>query len=144
MPISSPFTNAFAIEKVIAKMMITNTSIVTVTPITVLVKGPLALISLITAIAEEGDLATKMVANNMDTAIFDAVFKSTINGILSAKKKTIKLVKVKVKRNWLMVIHLILFNLLRRSSKYNSAPAEKAMMDKAISFKKFNLTSACG
>ena len=122
--------------------MITNTSIVTVTPITVLVKGPLARISLITAMAEEGDLATKTVANNMDTAIFDAMFNSVINGILSAKKNIMKLVKIKVSKNWKIVIHLMLFNLLLKSSRYNSAPAEKAMMDRAISFKKFNFSNA--
>lgn len=43
-----------------------------------------------------------------------------------------------------MVIHLMLFNLLRKSSKYNSAPAENAIIAKAISFKKFKSCTAVG
>jgi hypothetical protein len=38
----------------------------------------------------------------------------------------------------------MLFNLLRKSSKYNSAPAEKAIIAKAISFKKFKFSIAVG
>ena len=44
-----------------------------------------------------------------------------------------------------IVIHLILLILLLKSSKYNSEPAEKAIIAKAISFKKWSLsTASCG
>ena len=65
-PISSLFINALAMEKQMANNIITNTSISTVTPSTVLVKGPFARISFITAMADDGDLATKIVPNNME------------------------------------------------------------------------------
>ena len=38
----------------------------------------------------------------------------------------------------------MLSNLLRKSSKYNSAPAENAIIAKAISFKKFKSCTAVG
>ena len=43
-----------------------------------------------------------------------------------------------------IVIHLILFILLRNSFKYSSEPAEKAIMDKAISFRKSSFSKASG
>ena len=67
--VTSPLINAFEMDKQIANSIITKTSLSTVTPITVLVNGPFALISLITAIADEGDRATNIVANNTATAI---------------------------------------------------------------------------
>ncbi len=43
-----------------------------------------------------------------------------------------------------IVIHLILFILLRKSLRYNSEPAAKAIMANAIWFKKFNFLIASG
>ena len=59
---------AFAIAKQIVNNVITMTSINTVTPTAVFVNGPLALISLIIAKADEGDLATKMDPNKSEIA----------------------------------------------------------------------------
>src|SRR5680860_1349560 len=74
--VASSLMSAFAMDKQMANKMITKTSFITVTPITVLVKGPLALISLMTAMADEGERATKMTANKTETAILwlDGIF----------------------------------------------------------------------
>jgi hypothetical protein len=49
---------ASAIEELTANRMMTTTSMITVTPNTSLVKGPVARSSLTTAIAEDGERAT--------------------------------------------------------------------------------------
>ncbi len=67
---SKSLTKILAKEKFMANKMMTRKSLTTVTPIAVWVNGPLARISLIIAMAEEGDRATKMVAVNIATAIF--------------------------------------------------------------------------
>ena len=72
--------------KQIENKIITNTSFTTVTPIAVLVKGPFALNSLITAIIDDGDLATKITPNKTETTIFVLSSKLFINGIFDAKK----------------------------------------------------------
>ena len=61
---SSFLITVFAAERHIANNIITKTSLTTVTPIDVLVNGPFAFISFMTAIAEEGDLATKITPNS--------------------------------------------------------------------------------
>ena len=76
-----PETNALATEKVSAKIIITNTSFTTVTPIEVCVKGPFALISVITAIVEASDGAIKIVAANNANANFTLGSEPSKNGI---------------------------------------------------------------
>ena len=85
-PNSSPFKTDLEIVKQIENKIITNTSLTTVTPIAVLVKGPFALSSLITAISDDGDLATKITPNKTETTIFVDSSKSFINGIFEEKK----------------------------------------------------------
>ena len=82
----SPFTIDLETVKQIENKIITNTSFTTVTPIAVLVKGPFALNSLITAIIDDGDLATKITPNKTETTIFVLSSKLFINGIFDAKK----------------------------------------------------------
>ena len=69
-----------------ANKIITNTSFITVTPMAVLVNGPLARISLITAMADEGERATKIVPNNKATTALISGDNSAINGIYEAVK----------------------------------------------------------
>ena len=69
-----------------ANKIITNTSIIIVTPITVWVNGPFALSWWIIAIADDGDLATNMVAISTETANLVFSDKSTIKEILDASK----------------------------------------------------------
>ena len=45
---------------------------------------------------------------------------------------------IRVTKSWPMVIHFILEILLLKSFIYNSAPAEKAIIAKAILLRKFN------
>ena len=60
-------------------------SLVTVTPMAILVKGPFALSSLMTAILLEGELATNIVADKILTATFSMWPISLINGMMLAK-----------------------------------------------------------
>ena len=62
--------NDFAVERLIANKIMTKTSLMMVTLSAVCVKGPFAFTSLIIAIAEDGDLDTKMVPIRMQMAIF--------------------------------------------------------------------------
>ena len=63
------------------KIIITITSIITVTPRTVWVKGPFALISLMMAMADDGDLAIKIEPASKDTTNFSEKFMLLMNGI---------------------------------------------------------------
>ena len=66
---SEPLTKVFATDKHIAKSNITNTSIITVTPIAIFVNLPLARSSLIIAMADDGERATKIVPVSIAMAI---------------------------------------------------------------------------
>ena len=78
--------NDIAKAKTIVNSTITNTSIITVTPSTVCVKGPFARNSEIIAIADAGERATKMAPIIKDTDILVFLEKSSINGIISETK----------------------------------------------------------
>jgi hypothetical protein len=105
------------------------------------VKGPFALNSFITAIADDGDLATKITPNKIATIKDVLLESSSMNGICAEKKKITDELSISVMTNCPIVIHLILNNLLLRSSIYNSAPAEKAIIASARLFRKFNFGS---
>ena len=109
--IEEPFIIFLEIAKVTANNIMTRTSFTTVTPIVVFVKGPLALISFITAIAEEGERATKIVPNKMATAHLSREDKEDMKFMLSDIKNINKELKTKVTNNCETVIHFILFNL---------------------------------
>ena len=79
--VGSSFIKAFEIDKHIANKIITRTSFKTVTPITVFVNGPFARISFITAIAEDGDRATNIVANNTEIPILCVFGTFAIKGM---------------------------------------------------------------
>ena len=68
------------------KKMITNTSLITVTPSAVWVKGPFARISFITAMADDGERATKITPIIMEIARFVLEDKVDIKEMVSAKK----------------------------------------------------------
>jgi hypothetical protein len=82
--------------RITANNMITRKSFKTVTPMAVWVNGPFALISCITAIADAGDRATKIVPASRETAIFDSTFILCIKGMYSDNKNTARLPKMKV------------------------------------------------
>ncbi len=66
-----------------AKITITAKSFTTVTPIAVWVKGPLALNSLMMAMADAGDLAMAMVPPSMEMASLAEAFIPCVNTIRS-------------------------------------------------------------
>ncbi len=68
-------------DKQMAKSRITSTSIITVTLIAVLVYRPFARISLIMAIADDGDRATKIVPVRIAIASILLCDKLAINGM---------------------------------------------------------------
>src|SRR6056297_312171 len=78
-----PEISSAANEKQMANNMITRTSLITVTPIDTDVKWPLSRVSLMTAMAEEGERAIKMVAVKMLIAILPFVDKLFMNGKIS-------------------------------------------------------------
>ncbi len=88
---------ASAIDAFTAKRTITTTSMITVTPMTTWVNGPLARSSLMIAIAEDGERATMIPPARMATAARSNAGKSCANGISSSKRKTATAVSVKVK-----------------------------------------------
>ena len=108
--ISRSITDGTIAAADIANNTITNTSLTTVTPIAVFVKGPFALNSLITAIAEEGERATKIVAIKIPIDIFSAKFISTIKGMYSLAKKTPRTPSTKVITNCPRVFQSMLLN----------------------------------
>ena len=122
------------IEIIIAKRIITNTSINTVTPIIVRVNGPFARSSLITAIADEGERATNMVPARSEMPSRVVMPKLLRNGIMLLRRKIAMLDSKKVIEIEQMVIHRMLFNWLLYSFKYNSAPAAKAIKARDTSF----------
>ena len=80
--------SASAIEELIAKRRMTTTSMVTVTPSTKRVKGPRALSSLMTAMADEGERATKIAAAIRAMARRAGGGSVAMKGIASASRKT--------------------------------------------------------
>ena len=68
-------------------MIITTTSIITVTPRATFVKGPLALNSFTTAIAEEGDRATIIAPTRREAAARCTAGMDFIIGMISERRK---------------------------------------------------------
>lgn len=130
------------IEIIIAKRIITSTSINTVTPIVVRVNGPFARSSLITAMADEGERATNMVPARSEIPSRVVVPKLLRNGILLLRRKIAMVESKKVIESEQMVIHRMLFIWLLYSFKYNSAPAAKAIKARDISFTNLSLPGA--
>lgn len=128
------------IEIIIAKRIITNTSINTVTPITVRVNGPFARSSLTTAIADEGERATNMVPARSEMPSRIVMPKLLRNGIVLLIRKIAMLDSKKVIEIEQMVIHRMLFIWLLYSFTYNSAPAAKAIKARDISFMNLSFT----
>ncbi len=99
--------SARAIDLFVANIMITTTSMITVTPKTNWVKGPLARSSLIIAMADEGDRATKMVPVMMDTAIWLVAERSRRKGMKFIKNNVPRLPKTNVQTTSPTVTHAI-------------------------------------
>ncbi len=95
----------------------TTTSIITVTPNTVWVNGPLALNSFTMAIAEEGHLATIMAPARIETAILADIGMVFMNGIKPESKKKVRLVKENVQTTRPVVTQAMLFTLVLSSFK---------------------------
>lgn len=114
-------------ENIIANNKITPKSERHNTPIDVEVNFPLALSSFITAMADAGDLATKIEAHNRDKYILIS------NWILSKKPKVLNAKKTRIKPTekvisiLLNVFHFILLKVPLISLKKSSDPAAKAI-----------------
>ena len=134
-----PEIRVLTIEIIIAKRIITNTSINTVTPKVVRVNGPLARSSLITAIADEGERATNMVPARSEILSRVVMPKLLRNGIMLLIRKIAMLDSKKVIEIEQIVIHRMLFIWLLYSFKYSSAPAAKAIKARDTSFTNPNL-----
>lgn len=117
----------FEIDTLIANKIMTSTSLITVTPMTVWVNGPFALSSCTIAMAEDGDLATKIVAISNDTATLWVSGSSTIKEMAEANKYTASALNTNVSTSCPKVFQAMLLSLDRKSFKYNSEPAAKAM-----------------
>ena len=101
----NPVRRASAMVVAAAKSTMTTTSMMTVTPMTVFVNRPLALTSLIMAMAEEGLLATRMAPARMATAILPETGMAAMKGILPERAKTAREPSVKVEVTSPDVIH---------------------------------------
>ena len=79
------------------------------------------------AMAEEGDLATKIAAINTATEILLLSDIPCINGIIDARTYTAIALITKVTISCPNVFHAMLFSLLRKSLRKSSEPAAKAI-----------------
>ena len=123
----------FIKENIIANNKITPKSERHKTPIEVDVNLPLALNSFITAIADAGDLATKIDAHNNDKYILISNWTLSKNSNeFNAKKTRIKLI-INVTSILLIVFHLILLNFPFISVKKSSEPAANGLKPKDMS-----------
>lgn len=112
-----PLKIASAMEELVENNIITKTSIMTVTPSMVLVNGPFALSSLIMAMADDGERATRIEPAKIETATRFVTDISFINGIKSESKKRAHVQKTKVVTIRPAVIQAMLFNFFFSSFK---------------------------
>jgi len=123
----APEKSAPATEAQMEKTVMTTTSMTMVTLRAVWVKRPLARISAMTAIADEGERATRIVPARMATAMRPAVPSSFMKGMYGDNRKTAMLPRVKVATTRPKVIQVMLLSRLRSSLRRSSQPAAKAM-----------------
>ncbi len=125
-----------------AKRAMTTTSMMTVTPSTVCVNGPLARSSFTMAMAEEGDLATRMAPARMETAALAGTANSFMNGINPASMNRVRLMRIKVNTTSPDVIHTMLLARCFSSFRYSSLPAANAISPREISSTNLNFPMA--